>query len=271
MYLTVQETFANLFDDTEFALLMDIGETLVDVGYTALGNEISNVILQDYNTDGMREDIRYLYNDALRSVLLQYAIKINDAMSDSTVKLFSVLKLVIAIERDENHETLLGLLEANSDPIEVLVGISEYLKMDNWVTVMEVVESVHPILLVRMKAHHEKHLGESTQEEIETPDRLTTFLSSDLAKHLKLSAIGSIGPDQVGYDVDAMLTLHQTHLVTLPAAPLAAALVYLALGSDLPSNEVNAWCQRWLERHLDDPRKIFDVIGKIHAGNLAHV
>lgn len=271
MYLTVQETFANLFDDAEFALLMDIGETLMDIGYTALGNEISNVILQDYNTDGMREDIRYLYNDALRSVLLQYAIKINDLMADSTVKLFSVLKLVIAIERDENHETLLGLLEADSDPIEVLVGISEYLKMDNWVTVMEVVESIHPILMVRMKEHHEKHLGEATQEDTETPDRLTAFLATDLAKHLKQSAVGSIGPDQVGYDIESIITLHQESLQSLPAAPLAATLVYLALGSDLPSSEVNLWCQRWLERHLDDPRKIFDVIGKIQAGNIAHV
>lgn len=273
MYLTVQETFANLFDDHTFEQLTLVGETLEKSGVNTVKYEITNIIQQDYTPDSMRADIVFCFNDALRSVLLQYGIKINDELADSTFKLHQVLLLVLAIEENENHEDLLAITESANDPIDILIELNEYLKITEFPLVMEVVDRIHPIFITRITDYFNSKIHEADGDDGSAEnDRVKRFFTTDLGKALGDNPVICVSEMQYGVDFDSLMGLVEEVLLRLPPRKLAANAVLCGLISDLPSEKkVNETLRVWLERRLDDPRKLIEVLGFIQNGNVGYV
>lgn len=272
MYLTVQETFANLFDDHTFEQLTLVGETLEKSGVNTVKYEITNIIQQDYSPDSMRVDIVFCFNDALRSVLLQYGIKINDELADSTFKLHQVLLLILAIEENENHEDLLAITESASDPIDALIELNEYLKITEFPLVMEVVDRIHPIFITRLVDYFNNKIHEADAEDNDAEDnRVKHFFTTDLGKALGDNPVINVTELQYGVEFDSLMGLVGELLLTLPSKKLAANAVLCGLISDLPSEKINETLRVWLERRLDDPRKLLEVLGLIQNGNIGYV
>lgn len=271
MYLTIQEQFANLFEDIFFEQLLEVGETCESIGYNLIGTSVTEIIQLDYSPEAMRSDIKAVFNEALLSVLSQYAIKINDNYADSTFKLHDLVKLLIKIENNENHDDILAIIESDEDPIEVLINLSDYLGELDWTLICELVEETHPILIHRIKEHHQKASQQPESDDTPEDDRLTTFFKTDLAKKLGENPIIQLNKESYGFEIESMLNLLHDKLIGLSEDHLAANLLLLALASDLPSDKINAFLEMWLNRHLDDPRKIIGVSGKITRGNVGHV
>lgn len=259
MYLTNQELFANLFEDTTFELLTEIGETLRSIGYTSLGVGITEIVSQDYSDNGKRDDILATYVEALVSVLSQYGVRINEEKYSDISTLHDIIRLLINIEQNENHEDILAILESETDPLQTLVNLSDYLKELPWVTLYDTIASIHPILIKRIKDKHESvdevmELGVVGEQQ----QRVVTFLRSNLVKEAG-ELLVKVNNLSFGFDPDAIFSLYGDSILTLNNKQMAANLMLLAMASNLSDERVIPYVEKWLERHCDSASKVIDV------------
>lgn len=259
MYLTNQELFSNLFDPDRFELLLTIGETLNKIGVNTINTKITEIISLDYSDDGKRDDILSEYSETLISVLSQYGVRINVEKYSDIYSLHELLLLILRIEQDENHEDILAITEAEDEPVQVIVNLSEYLKELSWIEILELVESVHPILIERIKEKHTVVDTDDFFDEIDVyRERFINYL-----KRLNLTSdkdvIFNLVSLQYGYGLTEMLNILNDDLLTLPAPQMARNLKLIALGSNTPDDEIYGYLERWVTRHVDNPAKAIEI------------
>lgn len=266
MFLTVHEQFENLYDPERFNILQSIGEHLQSIGYNTLGPQITEIIRGEQSNLGKQLDIDVLHENVLVYILSMYGININKGRSSDFVTLLELLKLLDRIEKDENHEDILAIIDAGEDTLETLVNLSFYLKGPEWLTLFNYVEDIHPIFVERVKQHHDDQ--ESPHYPITTNIRDRTLLY--MTEPLPTKLLNDIKPffDSLhvyGYDLDTMLTLQHNRLINIKEPKTLACFVKaLALASSASEEEIDTLVSNYLKSVLESPTDVYNALSVVN-------
>lgn len=266
MFLTVHEQFENLYDPDRFVILQSIGEHLLSVGYNTLGPQITEIIRGEQSNLGKQLDIDVLHENVLVYILSMYGVNINKERTNDLETLLALLKLLDRIEKDENHEDILAILDSGDDIIETLVRLSGYLKGPEWNTILNYVEDIHPIFIERVEQHHSEQESPFYPITTNIRDRTLLYLTEPLPTKLLENTKPFFDSLHVyGYDIETMLNLQHSRLIKIKEPKTLACFVKaLVLASSTPDDQIDALVSEYLKGALESPTDVYNALSVVN-------
>ncbi len=264
MNLSLSEYLSNNLVPEQYDLYIDGIKLVNSLGIESIMAKLDAARFTTNTPLDIIEDMRTILEETLVDILQEWGIRVNDNPAPSIAELIKFAKTVHLTETTDDKDSVLAILNASEDTLEVFSGLMAFTTKDeNWTSVYTKIEDIQHELIERLieVLTPKTYVGEVdgvTEANMPILVRLNNFYK-DMRNGPVWDWLTSTSETAVGYNLEDVPESVIDDILELKDEAMAREIAALVLGSNVADSDLTLAAGAAIESIEHDMMRVMQV------------